>query len=176
MAARRIRLYGDPILRRESKPVNELDDEVRNLIAGLVETVNQAQGLGLAAPQIGTPKRVIVVVEVDGEGQRTHHVIINPEIVSACGEDIGEEGCLSIPGIYAKVKRAQSVVVKGLDRAGKQINIEATGLMARALAHEIDHLDGILFVDRIGLVKRSLLKKKLNEIRKQAKEMPKSPL
>ena len=96
---------------------------------------------------------------------------INPEIVSACGEDTDEEGCLSIPGVYAKVKRPQSVVVRGLDRSGQDLTIQAQGLMAHAFAHEIDHLDGILFIDRIGMVKRGLLRKKLAEIRKQAKEM-----
>jgi peptide deformylase len=102
-------------------------------------------------------------------------VVINPEIISACGEDVNEEGCLSIPGIFAKVKRPQSVVLKGLDPSGRDISVEAKGLMARAFAHEIDHLDGILFTDRISMVKRSLLRRKLKEIRKQADEMLRSP-
>jgi peptide deformylase len=174
MAARRIRLYGDPVLRRRSEPVGEIDDETEALLQALVDTVDEAEGLGLAAPQIGVSKRAIVVVEPGGNGERKHHVVVNPEIVSACGEDINEEGCLSIPGIYAKVKRPQSVAVKGRDPSGRDLSIEAKGLMARAFAHEIDHLDGILFTDRISMVKRSLLKRKLNEIKKQAQEVLRS--
>lgn len=174
MAVREIRLYGDPILRRQCAPVSEVDGGTRDLVRDLKDTVDAASGLGLAASQIGSTKRVIVVVEPEQDGARTHHVVINPEIASACGEDVSEEGCLSIPGIYMNVKRPQSVVVKGMDEAGKQLSIEATGLMARAFAHEIDHLDGILLVDRIGMLKRSLLRRKLNEIRKKAKEMLKS--
>ena len=174
MAVRTIRLYGDPVLRQRSEPVDEMDDDIKDLMAGLVDTVDDAEGLGLAAPQIGVLKRVIVVVEPGGNGERRHHVVVNPEIVSACGEDVNEEGCLSIPGIFAKVKRPQSVAIKGRDPSGREVSIEAKGLMARAFAHEIDHLDGVLFTDRISMVKRSLLKKKLNDIKKQAKEMLRS--
>jgi peptide deformylase len=173
---KQIRLYGDPVLRRKSGSVDTVDTDAEALIADLVDAVDHAGGLGLAAPQIGITKRVIVVVEIDGEGSRAHHVMINPEIVSACGESHEEEGCLSIPGIYAKVKRPQSVVVKGLDGTGQEVTVEASGLMAKAFAHEIDHLDGILFIDRIGMVKRSLLKRRLNEIKKRAKEISRSPL
>jgi len=164
-----IRLYGDPILRTQCSPVEEIDGGVRDLATRLVVTVDHAQGLGLAAPQIGVTKRVIVVVEVHSD-QRKHHVVINPEIVSACGEDVSEEGCLSIPGVYAAVKRPQSVVVKGIDLSGAEIAIEASGLMARAFAHEIDHLDGILFIDKLSIVKRGLLRRKLKEIKKLAEE------
>jgi peptide deformylase len=176
MAPRKIRLYGDPVLRLKSEPVVEVDGEVRSLADDLIHTVDAAQGLGLAAPQIGVTRRVIVVVEPDGNGTRRHHVVVNPEIVSACGEENNEEGCLSIPGVYAKVRRPQSVVLKGLDREGRELSIEAAGLMARAFAHEIDHLDGVLFIDRIGMMKRSLLRKKLNEIKRQARETQKTPL
>ena len=176
MAVRRIRLYGDPVLRRLSEPVDAVDDGTTGLLSNLVATVDHAAGLGLAAPQIGVTKRVIVVVQVDEEGKRKHFALINPEIVSACGEEIAEEGCLSIPGIYSNVKRPESVVVQGLDAQGNEVRVEARGVMARAFSHEIDHLDGVLFVDKIGMVKRSLLKRKLNEIKKRAKEMTKSPL
>ncbi len=164
-----IRLYGDPVLRVVCSPVEEVDSEVRELASKLIATVDHAQGLGLAAPQIGVAKRVIVVVGTHDE-QRRHHVVANPEIVSACGEDVSEEGCLSIPGIYAAVKRPQSVIVKGFDIDGNEISIEASGLMARAFAHEIDHLDGILFIDRLSMVKRGLLRRKLKEISKRARE------
>ena len=176
MAAKRIRLYGDPVLRKQARPVESVDDETRDVVSSMIATVNEAGGLGLAAPQIGISERVIVVVEINGEGHRTPHAIVNPEIVSACGEDSSEEGCLSIPEVYAKVKRPQSVVVSGLDPEGNAITVEASGLMARAFAHEIDHLDGILFIDRIGMVRRNLLKRKLNEIKKKAREMLRTPL
>ena len=153
-----------------------VDEETKSLAESLVATVDKAGGLGLAAPQIGMLERVIVVVEIDSEGNRTPHVMVNPEIVSACGEETNEEGCLSIPDIYANVKRPKSVVVTGLDTDGREVTVEANGIIARAFAHEIDHLDGILFIDRIGMVKRSLLKRKLNEIKKKAKEMSRKPL
>jgi peptide deformylase len=175
MAVRQIRLFGDSVLRKQAAPIDKVDRAVQDLADDLIETVDSAGGLGLAAPQIGVSKRAIVVVEIDDKGGRNHLVLINPEIVSACGEECTEEGCLSVPGIYANVKRPQSVVVKGLDREGRAVDVEAMGLMARALAHEIDHLDGILFVDRLSAVKRGLLRKRLSEIRKKAREMASSP-
>jgi peptide deformylase len=174
MTPDKIRLYGDPVLRKVSEPVTDIDDSVHDLVARLIASVDEAGGLGLAAPQIGVSRRVIVVVETDDDGKRSHLALINPEIVSACGEDAAEEGCLSIPEIYTRVKRPKSVVLKGLDPTGKTLEIEATGLGARAFFHEIDHLDGILFVDRISRVKRGLLRRRLNEIKKQAKEILKS--
>ncbi len=174
MAVLPIRLYGDPILREKCKSVDGIDKGVQELAQNLKDTVDAAEGLGLAAPQIGIPLRVIVVVEVDQE-RRKHHIVINPEIVSMCGEQVGEEGCLSIPGIYEKVKRPQGVVVRGVDEGGREVTIEAAGIIARAFAHEIDHLDGVLFIDRIGFVRRSLLRGKLSAIKKKAKEMLRSP-
>jgi len=174
MAVDKIRLYGDPVLRKVSEPVTEIDDEIEDLFQRLIDTVEDAGGLGLAAPQIGVSKRVIVVVDIDDAGRKSHFLLINPEIVSACGEEAAEEGCLSVPEIYAKVKRAQSLVLKGIDREGRGVEIEASGLGARAFAHEIDHLDGVIFVDKIGRVKRSLIRKRLNDIKKQAKEILRS--
>jgi peptide deformylase len=174
MAVDTIRLYGDPVLRKVSEPVKEIDDGIRDLFQRLIDTVDDAGGLGLAAPQIGVSKRVIVVVDIDDQGRRSHFLLVNPEIISACGEEDAEEGCLSVPEIYAKVKRAQSLVLKGIDREGREVEIEASGLGARAFAHEIDHLDGVIFVDRIGRVKRSLIRKRLNEIKKQSKEILRS--
>jgi peptide deformylase len=173
MAALPIRLYGDPVLREECAPVVEIDGDVHKLIADLVDSVVEAEGLGLAAPQIGVPRRVIVVMEEPGEKAR-YLALINPEIVSACGEETAEEGCLSIPGIYEKIKRPLSVVVSGLDERGEKITMEATGMMARAFCHEIDHLDGVMFVDKVGMVRKGLLKGKLGAIKKQAKELLKS--
>lgn len=173
MAEVPIRLYGDPVLREECEPVGNVNDGIREVVNDLVDSVVKAEGLGLAAPQIGVPKRVIVVLESPAE-DRKYLAVINPEIVSACGEETAEEGCLSVPGIYEKVKRPQSVVVRGLDESGREVTIEATGLMARAFCHEIDHLNGVLFVDKIGIVRKGLLKGKLGAIKKRSKELLKS--
>lgn len=170
MGVKRIRLYGDPVLRRQCAQVSEIDDSVRAIVEDLVATVEDAKGLGLAAPQIGIAKRIIVVVEDHGEGKRFHHALINPQIVSSCGEEICEEGCLSIPGVFIELKRPQSVVVTGITPDGEVVTLEASGILARAFLHEIDHLDGILFIDRIGAFKRILLRKRLDGIRRMQAE------
>lgn len=170
MGVQRIRLYGDPVLRKQCLPVETIDDSIRELVDDLIATVDSANGLGLAAPQIGVAKRVVVVVDVQQNGKRVHKVLINPEVVSSCGEEVSEEGCLSIPGVFAQVKRPRSVVVAGISPEGKSTTVEADGLLARALLHEIDHLDGVLFIDRIGVLRRTLLRKKLDEIRKMQAE------
>lgn len=174
MATVPIRLYGDKVLAEKCAPVAEVNGEVRSLIRNLLDTVREAEGLGLAAPQIGVAKRVIVVAEPSEEEERKYLAVINPEIVSACGEEEAEEGCLSIPGIFEKVRRPQSVVVSGLVESGESVTVEAAGTMARAFCHEIDHLDGVLFVNRIGMVRKGLLRRKLGAIKKQAKELRKS--
>ncbi|MGI6525796.1 MAG: peptide deformylase [Caldicoprobacterales bacterium] len=144
MAFRQIRLHQkDEILRKKSKTVDKIDERVQILISDMIDTMHHADGVGLAAPQIGVLKR-IVVIDV-GEGVQA---LINPEIVSQTGEQTEYEGCLSIPGVRAQVKRPADVVVKALDRDGREIEIKGTGLMAIALCHELDHLDGILFIDK----------------------------
>ena len=144
MAFRQIRLHQkDEILRKKSKTVDKIDERVQILISDMIDTMHHADGVGLAAPQIGVFKR-IVVIDV-GEGVQA---LINPEIVSQTGEQTEYEGCLSIPGVRAQVKRPADVVVKALDRDGREIEIKGTGLMAIALCHELDHLDGILFIDK----------------------------
>jgi peptide deformylase len=132
------------VLRQKAKRAPRVDDSVRKLIDDMVETMLAAPGVGLAAPQVGQSVRVIVV-----KADQNLHVLVNPEMVSAEGEQIGYEGCLSLPGLVGEVKRFQRVVAKGRNRKGKNIRVRGDGLLARAIQHEIDHLDGILFVDRL---------------------------
>lgn len=132
----------DPLLRKTSKPVEEIKPRIHKLLDDMADTMYDAEGVGLAAPQISILKR-IVVIDI-GEGLIE---LINPEIITKDGEQFGPEGCLSIPGIIGNVKRAESVKVKAIDRNGEEFIIEGTGLLARALQHEIDHLNGILFTD-----------------------------
>jgi peptide deformylase len=129
-----------------------VDDEVRRLIADLFETMYAARGVGLAANQVGVARRVAVV---DAEGQKL--VLVNPRIVEASGRETGEEGCLSIPDVYGDVTRPDQVVLEALDQDGKPYRVDLTGLPARAVQHEIDHLDGILFLDHLSLLKRKRL-------------------
>jgi len=144
MAIREIRKKGDEVLRKVCKPVKEVNKKIRELLDDMLDTMYEADGVGLAAPQVGILKR-IVVIDV-GEGPIE---LINPEKLEESGEQVHAEGCLSIPGIYGEVKRPERVVVKALDRDGKEQCIEATGMLAIAVCHEIDHLDGILFEDRV---------------------------
>lgn len=146
MAIRNIRTDGDDVLRKVSKKVTEVNDKIRELISDMIETMHDADGVGLAAPQIGILKRVIVLDMYDDEGP---FALINPEIIYQDGEQIEEEGCLSIPGYNGMVKRPMVVAVKGLDENGEEIMIEGDELLARALCHEIDHLNGILFKDKV---------------------------
>ncbi|NLD47351.1 MAG: peptide deformylase [Clostridiaceae bacterium] len=145
MALRKVMNYiDDEILRKKSKLVEKVDDKLLTLLDDMVETMHSSNGVGLAAPQVGILKRVIVV-DV-GEGIIK---LINPEIVALEGEQLDSEGCLSIPGIAGEVKRPEKVRVKALDETGNNIVLEGEGLLARAFCHEIDHLDGILFIDKI---------------------------
>jgi len=149
MAVYKVVLMGDPVLREKAKPVKEINDSVLKLLDNLRDTLKEYEGVGLAAPQIGVSKRVIVV----DTGEESYE-LINPEIIEASGEDKAVEGCLSIPNMNGKVKRSSRVVVTGLNRQGQEVRIEAMGLLSRAFQHEIDHLDGILFIDRADWVAR----------------------
>jgi peptide deformylase len=156
MPRREIRLLGDPVLRQKAEPVGMVDDEIRLLIDDMMETMYFADGVGLAAPQVGVGRRVIVV-DVREEDVAPF-ALVDPVIVESSREiDRSEEGCLSIPGLRELVDRPADVVIEGLDRDGRPIRIAATGLLARALQHEVDHLDGILFFDRLSPLKRKLL-------------------
>jgi len=164
MAVRQVRLYGDPVLRRKALPVAEVDDTVRELIADMRETMHAYNGVGLAANQVGVLQRVLVVdIPVD-EGTRARYALINPELDQRTGAESGEEGCLSIPGLYEEVRRAQRVRVRALDEHGRPLEFVAEGYLARALQHEVDHLDGVLFVDRLSLLKRRFLRQPLEAI------------
>ena len=152
MAVLDIHLLGSPVLRQQSAEVATVDAEVRKFIDDLFETMDAAKGIGLAANQVGIARRVAVV---GTEDERL--ALVNPMIVSAEGKDREEEGCLSIPDAYGEVTRAERIVVEALDRDGKPFRREFSGLLARAIQHEIDHLDGILFVDHLSTLKRQLL-------------------
>jgi peptide deformylase len=156
VAVRRIILANDPLLRKESKKVKDFGKALQVLIDDMLETMHAASGLGLAAPQIGVLERVIVIQmpeDDESEEQGPHNdklfTLCNPQIVRADGEEEGEEGCLCLPGFVGEVKRATSVTVKAQDRQGKKLRIKAEGFLARAFQHEIDHLDGILYIDRV---------------------------
>ncbi|NLY77342.1 MAG: peptide deformylase [Tissierellia bacterium] len=144
MAIRQLRYEGDPILRKVSREVTEINDRIRTLLEDMVETMYEHEGVGLAAPQIGILRRVVVIDVGDGPIK-----LINPEIIEKDGENVDVEGCLSIPSRSGTVKRPERVKVKYLDENGEVKVIEGSGLLARALCHEIDHLNGILFIDKI---------------------------
>ena len=145
MAIRNIRVDGDDILRKTSKPVKEMTDRLETLIDDMFETMYENNGVGLAAPQVGILKRIIVI----DIGEDQPMALINPEIVEADGEQIGDEGCLSLPGLVGEVARPDHVIVKALDRNMQEITVEGTELLARCLCHEIDHLDGVLYKDLV---------------------------
>ena len=152
MSVREILTAENPILRRKSRRVKVFDGELQRLVDDMVETMHAARGLGLAAPQVGVLQRVIVVeLPKDEEDPQSgkRYVLVNPEIVRREGEEVAEEGCLSIPGYVGLVRRASKVAVRAQTPKGKRIQVEGEGLLARALQHEIDHLDGILYIDRV---------------------------
>lgn len=165
MAVREIRYLGDPVLRRESAPVDEIDDEVRQLARDLEETMYEADGVGLAAPQVGVPLRMFAYDVREPESPAG--VLINPEIEATEGSATDEEGCLSMPGVAADVERSARVVMRGLDPDGEEVRIEADGVLARCLQHEYDHLDGILFLDHLSPLKRKLLLDKWSKRREE---------
>jgi peptide deformylase len=152
MAVRPIVQADDPLLRKKSKKVKRFGRALQNLIDDMVETMHAVHGLGLAAPQIGVSQQVIVIQLPENEEDPQSgklYVLCNPEIVKTAGEEESEEGCLSVPGFVGDVRRAAAVTVKGLDRHGKKIRIKAEGLLARAFQHEIDHINGALYIDRV---------------------------
>lgn len=166
MAVLEIRKYPDEILKKKASEITDIDGNVQKLIDDMIETMYKSNGIGLAAPQVGVSKRLIIVDISPREENNSLIVMINPQIVSKEGEVLSEEGCLSLPGFITRLKRSEKIFVKGIDRKGKDIEIETNGLLGRAIQHEIDHLDGILLIDRISPLKRELFRKKYQKIKK----------
>ena len=163
MAMLPVRIFGDPVLRQRAPEVTSFDDTLRRLIADLRETMHAYQGVGLAATQVGVLQRALVVdVPLDEEGlTRAAYALVNPVIAARDATQSAEEGCLSIPGIFGDVTRALRIRVNYQDEQGSPRTLDAEGYLARAIQHEIDHLDGVLFVDRLSVLKRQFLKRAL---------------
>lgn len=162
-----IRVYPDEVLRRECAAVEEFDDDLRRLVGDMVETMHAAPGVGLAAPQVGVEKRVMVVDLSVGEDPAQLHVFVNPEIVEEEGTVSDVEGCLSIPGISEKVERPQRIRVRARNVDGTEFEIEADDWLARAVCHETDHLDGVLFVDHLRGLRRDRVRRQLKKMRRE---------
>lgn len=164
MAIRPIRIYPDPVLRVQCRAVTEFDEPLRKLVADMIETMHAAPGIGLAAPQVGVDLRLAVVDLSVGEDAGQVYVFINPEIAHRQGQETDVEGCLSLPGITDKVERPTHVRIKALDQEGKPFEVEADDWLARAICHELDHLDGILFVDHLRGLRRERARRQLKKL------------
>ena len=162
MSLKEIIIYPDPVIKKKSESVEEINEEIKQLIDDMTETMYASRGVGLAAVQIGILKRVIVV----NVGEELV-ALVNPEILENEGESQMEEGCLCLPGVLIDVKRSEKVKVKGLNEKGEEVVVDAEGLLARAFQHEVDHLNGILIIDKVSRIKRELL---TNKLRKEARE------
>jgi peptide deformylase len=161
--------YGDSVLHEKARTVDAITPDIDRLVEDMIETMYAAPGVGLAAPQLGVPLRLFVVDVSIGRDPAGLLVVINPEFVERDGLQLEEEGCLSVPGFNATVVRPMRAVVKGLDRHGNPQQHEGTGLLARAFQHEMDHLDGTLFVDRLRGIKRDLIVRKIRKLTRAGK-------
>lgn len=168
MALLRIRLYPDPVLREKCSPVEAFDDDLRKLVDDMVDTMHAAPGIGLAAPQIGVPRRVAVVDLSVGEDPDQILTLVNPEILETEGKETDVEGCLSLPGITDKVTRPLGLRLRAQDAEGKEFEMEADEWLARAICHELDHLDGILFVDYLRGLRKERARRLLKKLARQA--------
>jgi peptide deformylase len=166
---RSILKYGDTLLHEKARPVDAVTPEITRLIDDMIETMYAAPGVGLAAPQVGEPLRIFVVDVSVGRDPAGLYVMINPEFVERDGMQLEEEGCLSLPGFNATVVRPSRAVLKGLDRHGEDQRLEGLGLLARAFQHEMDHLDGTLFVDRLRGLKRDLIVRRIRKLTRAGK-------
>ncbi|TCD16465.1 peptide deformylase [Oricola cellulosilytica] len=168
MAVKPLVLLPDPILRKSSAPVERVDDQLRRFADDMLETMYDAPGIGLAAIQVGEPLRMLVIDVAKEDEEKNPQVFINPEVVATGdGLSVYEEGCLSIPDYYAEVERPANVTVNYLDREGREKSLEANGILATCLQHEIDHLNGVLFIDHISKLKRDMVVKKFTKLAKQ---------
>ena|SRR5579875_3255995 len=158
--------YPDPVLQRRTEPVTEFNNELRALVDDMFESMYAAQGIGLAAPQIGVPKRLTVIDLSLGKDPKEKIVLVNPEIIHKEGRQVEEEGCLSLPEIREKVSRAYKVRVRSQDLDGNWFELDGEELLARAFQHEIDHLDGILFIFRISALKRDLILRRIRKLQR----------
>jgi peptide deformylase len=172
MAILRIRTYPDPVLRVKCPEVATFDDALRRLAEDMIATMHAAPGVGLAAPQVGIEKRLAVVDVSVGEDPEALHVLVNPRLVEDHGREVDTEGCLSIPGLSEKVTRPQQIVVKALGLDGEEIEIAAEAFEARAICHEIDHLDGVLFVDHLRGLRRDRARRHLRKLGRDSKKVP----
>jgi peptide deformylase len=160
-----IRYYGEPVLRKKSEPVSEITEEIRKIARDLLESLYAEKGLGLAAPQVGISKRLIAIDA--GENRGNGFVLINPVIVENEGKSTMEEGCLSFPGIFGKISRPEKIVLKATDLTGKELRFDLTEMPCRAVLHEIDHLDGVLFIDRMSSAHKIVIAPKLKKLKKE---------
>ncbi len=167
MALMEIRVYGDPVLEKKTAQVEKVDESIRKLVSDMYETMKAAPGIGLAAPQVGVSKRLCLVDLSAGADPDKLIVLINPEIVSEEGYQKAEEGCLSFPGIFGHVERPMNVKVRYTDLEGTEKEIEGDELLARALCHEIDHLEGVVFINRMSPLKRRLVMKTIRKLRRE---------
>jgi peptide deformylase len=164
---RKIVKYGDPVLEKAAAPITEFDTpELDQLVADMFETMYSAKGLGLAAPQVGVSQRLTIIDVSQGEDESKRLVLINPEITEREGSQIGEEGCLSIPGFREQVKRANKVKIRALNAKGEAVEYDGEELLARAMQHELDHLNGVLFLSHLSPLKRDLIRRKIRKLQK----------
>jgi peptide deformylase len=163
MAILEIVTIGHPTLSKKAESVERIDDETVRLADDMVETMHRAPGIGLAAPQVDVSRRLITVDLSVGDSEQDLIVLVNPEIVSQEGESVSEEGCLSVPDIREKVARPFRVLIRGIDLDGNEVEVEGEDLLARVLCHEIDHLEGKLFIEHLSSLKRALIRKKLRK-------------
>jgi peptide deformylase len=161
--------YGDPVLETPTKSIEKFDGELQKLTDDMFESMYAANGVGLAAPQIGISLRVTVIDVSNGKNEEAKLVLANPEVIHAEGEQREEEGCLSLPGFRGYVARPQYVTIRAQDVTGKEFEMKGEGLLARAFCHEIDHLNGTLFITHLGMLKRDLIKRKIRKLKKDGK-------
>ena len=158
--------FGDPVLETPTKRVEKFDDDLQKLVDDMFESMYAASGVGLAAPQIGLGQRITVIDVSNGKTPEAKIVLANPEIIYADGQQREEEGCLSIPGFRGYVERPQYVTVRAQDASGKEFEMRGEGLLARAFCHEIDHLNGVLFIQHLSMLKRDMIKRKIRKMKK----------